>query len=107
MVSAVAKWARFLRVVNIKIRLLVSSSASKNGSPLVVWAHIPLMLMYAVVDGSGGRIVCLSLYILSLHDCKVGMCSTSYFCYFYFVTLLFCPLHQSGKDLSLLLKLSN
>jgi hypothetical protein len=24
----------------------------------------------------------------------------------YFVTLLFCPLHQSGKDLSLLLKLS-
>ena len=30
--------------------------------------------------------------------------NTVYFCYF--VTLLFCPLHQSGKDLSLLLKLS-
>jgi len=28
-------------------------------------------------------------------------------CYFTFVTLLFSPLHQSGKDLSLLLKLSN
>jgi hypothetical protein len=30
-----------------------------------------------------------------------------FFCFFFFlVLLLFCPLHQSGKDLSLLLKLS-
>ena len=38
-----------------------------------------------------GMDLCLEVYLLLL-------------CYF--VTLLFCPLHQSGKDLSLLLKLS-
>jgi hypothetical protein len=55
----------------------VSSSASTNDSPIVVWVHTLLMLMSSVVIGSGGRILCLSLYILPLHDCKVGMCSTS------------------------------
>ena len=39
---------------------------------------------------------CLSLNMMSV--VHVLLC--------YFVTLLFCPLHQSGKDLSLLLKLS-
>ena len=41
-------------------------------------------------------------FLLEIETAKI----IKYVTLLYFVTLLFCPLHQSGKDLSLLLKLS-
>ena len=93
--------------------LSVYTIKTEDGIPSYLFP-LPIFMIFL----SGSKFIGTVLFLLSSLVCSTGqvwinggnVCmrirsiSTPLLCYF--VTLLFSPLHQSGKDLSLLLKLS-